>query len=271
MIQIYHDDCLRYMQSLADNTVDCVLTDPPYLTTDLQFDKDGIDIEGLCSSLLRVLKPSGYFISFGSVELLGQLCRYFPIRWTGTWIKPNGVMRTVTAKKPRSQCELYAVMVHPDHKVSDLTYNKLMIEGEPYRKTQRNTLHHDRKHHDRKNRKDSLARSSPSNWGKDLYTIENDGYREQTDVIYAPSKNYMSIAERTEHPTQKPLSALKKLLYMCTNEGDMVLEPFAGSGSTLVACHEMGRNCIGIEKDYRYYQIAKERIEWVTSQQTLAV
>ena len=262
-MQLYHGDCLKVMQSIGDATIDCVLTDPPYLTTDLHFDKDGIDIEGLCSSLLRVLKPNGYFISFGSIELLGQLCRYFPIRWTGTWIKPNGVMRTVSAKKPRSQCELYAVMAHPKHKVSELTYNKLKVEGEAYRKVQRTTGG------ERIQRKDSLARSSPSVWGKDYYCIDNDGYREQTDVIYAPSKNYMSLAERTEHPTQKPVEMLKKLLYMTTNEGDMLLEPFMGSGSTVVACHDLRRNCIGIEKDYRYYQIARERIDNITAQTTI--
>lgn len=264
MIEIYNDDCLHYMQSLPDSSIDCILTDPPYLTTDLQFDKDGIDIEGLCSSIMRVLKPNGYFISFGSVELLGQLCQYFPIRWSGVWIKPNGVMRTVTAKKPRSQCELYTVMAHPKHKVSELTYNKLMVEGEPYRKTQRRS-------DVVSNRKDSLARCSPANWGKLSHTIDNDGHRQQTDVIYAPSKNYMSIAERTDHPTQKPLSALKKLIYMCTNEDDMVLEPFCGSGSTVVACWEMGRSCIGVEKNYDYYQMARERIDAVTQQQRLAL
>lgn len=261
-ITLYHDDCLRVMQDMADGSVDCILTDPPYLTTDLHFDKDGIDIEGLCSSILRVLKPSGYFISFGSIELLGQLCQYFPIRWSGTWIKPNGVMRTATAKKPRSQCELYAVMAHPKHKISDLTYNTMIVEGEPYRTVNRKSPY-------KRDGKDCLSRVSSSAWGQDGYVVENDGTRQQTDVIYAPSKQYMALAERTDHPTQKPVALLKTLLYMCTNEGDIVLEPFCGSGSTAVACHELNRHCIAVEKYKEYYDIAKERIEWTTAQQQL--
>lgn len=264
-ISLYHDDCIRYMGLLDDSSIDCILTDPPYLTTDLHFDKDGIDIEGLCSSIIRVLKPNGYFVSFGSIELLAQLQNYFPIRWSGVWIKPNGVMRSVCAKKPRSQCELYAVMVHPNHKISELTYNTLLIEGEPYRTVQR-------KSDFKRDGKDSLSRVSSSAWGKDGYVCVNDGTRQQTDVICAPSsKNYMAFAERTDHPTQKPVQLLKTLLYMITNKDDLVLDPFCGSGSSLVACHELSRRAIGIEKHKPYYDIAKDRIEAVMAQQKLAV
>jgi site-specific DNA-methyltransferase (adenine-specific) len=250
------------MQDIADSSIDCILTDPPYLTTDLHFDKEGLDIEGLCSSVLRVLKPSGYFISFGSIELLGQLNRYFPIRWSGAWVKPNGVMRTATAKKPRSQCELYAVMVHPNYKIADLTYNTLIVEGGPYRTVQRKVKY-------KREGKDSLSRINSNAWGEDGYVCVNDGTRQQTDVIYAPSKNYMAIAERTDHPTQKPVQLLKTLLYQCTNEGDTVLEPFMGSGSTVIACHQLRRSVIGIEKHSPYYEMARERIAIVTAQSVL--
>ncbi|BAQ67106.1 adenine-specific methyltransferase (plasmid) [Geminocystis sp. NIES-3709] len=252
------------MDLLDDSTIDCILTDPPYLTTDLQFDRDGIDIEGLCNNILRVLKPNGYFISFGGIELLGQLCQYFPVRWTGVWIKPNGVMRSSVAKKPRSQSELYAVMAHPKYKVSDLTYNKMYLEGEPYRSVQR-------KQEIKRGGKDCLSRINTSAWGKDGYVIENNGTREQTDVIYAPNKQSMVLTERTDHPTQKPLSLLKTLLYMCTNEKDLVLDPFCGSGSTAIACHEMNRSCITIEKDNNYYLIARKRISQAMEQQRLAL
>ena len=67
--------------------------------------------------------------------------------------------------------------------------------------------------------------------------------------------------ERTEHPTQKPVSLMRDLLDIHTNEGDTVLDAFMGSGSTGIACKNLNRNFIGIELDEKYFNIAKDRIE----------
>ena len=67
--------------------------------------------------------------------------------------------------------------------------------------------------------------------------------------------------ERTEHPTQKPVSLMRDLLGIHTNEGDTVLDAFMGSGSTGIACIHTNRNFIGIELDENYFKIAKDRIE----------
>ena len=63
------------------------------------------------------------------------------------------------------------------------------------------------------------------------------------------------------HPTEKSVDLMKILIENSTNEGDVVLDPFMGSGSTGVACRELSRDFIGIEIDQKYYDIAKERIE----------
>ena len=62
------------------------------------------------------------------------------------------------------------------------------------------------------------------------------------------------------HPTQKPVYVMKWLLERLTNEGDLILDPFMGSGSTGVACKELNRRFIGIELDEKYFNIAQERI-----------
>ena len=67
--------------------------------------------------------------------------------------------------------------------------------------------------------------------------------------------------ERREHPTQKPEALMKKLLLIHSNENDTILDPFMGSGTTGVACKELGRNFIGIEIEPKYFEIAKRRIE----------
>jgi len=63
------------------------------------------------------------------------------------------------------------------------------------------------------------------------------------------------------HPNQKPLEIIKYFIETLSNSGDVVLDPFMGSGTTGVACVETGRDFIGIEKDEKYFQIAKNRIE----------
>lgn len=80
------------------------------------------------------------------------------------------------------------------------------------------------------------------------------GSRDPDILKFAKTKNEL-------HPTQKPVDLLKYLLVKLTNPGDVVLDPFMGSGSTGVACQELGRNFIGIERDPGYFAIAKERIE----------
>ena len=62
------------------------------------------------------------------------------------------------------------------------------------------------------------------------------------------------------HPTEKPLSLMKKLIENSTNEGDIVLEPFAGAGVTLIAAKELNRNYAGSEIDKKYYDIAISRL-----------
>lgn len=65
---------------------------------------------------------------------------------------------------------------------------------------------------------------------------------------------------RKSHPTEKPIGLLKVLIENSSNPGDIVLDPFMGSGSTAVACSQLGRKFIGVEIDPKYYSIALEKI-----------
>jgi DNA modification methylase len=65
--------------------------------------------------------------------------------------------------------------------------------------------------------------------------------------------------QRTQHPTQKPLELMRRIISASTNERDLVLDPFAGSGSTLVAAERLGRRWVGIELNPEYCEIARKR------------
>jgi len=86
-----------------------------------------------------------------------------------------------------------------------------------------------------------------------LYSI-HEGMNEK-DIILQPRDHYATI-----HPTQKPVRLLERLLALTTKEGDLVVDPFAGSASTGEACFNTNRNFVGYEIDSEYYQKATSRL-----------
>lgn len=66
--------------------------------------------------------------------------------------------------------------------------------------------------------------------------------------------------ERSEHPTQKPLAVIEPLIKVSSNPGDLICDPFGGSGTTAVAAMRLGRRAIVIERDPKYYRICEERL-----------
>ena len=87
----------------------------------------------------------------------------------------------------------------------------------------------------------------------------NNGY-ELKSKFHVSSTN-MKDKKLYKHPTIKPLELVKRHILHSTNEGDTVLDCFMGSGTTGVACKELGRNFMGVELNKEYFEIAKQRIE----------
>ena len=81
------------------------------------------------------------------------------------------------------------------------------------------------------------------------------------NVIYHPRPHKSNL-----HPTQKPIGLLRKIIPNSTRVGDVVYDPFLGSGSTAVACAHLGRKCIGIELDEAYVQTSLTRLEKLTGE-----
>ena len=86
---------------------------------------------------------------------------------------------------------------------------------------------------------------------------------DKNNLKYPKSILRFSNADKTKniHPTQKPVALMEYLIKTYTNEGETVLDNAMGSGTTGVACKNLGRDFIGIELDEKYFNIAKERIE----------
>ena len=74
------------------------------------------------------------------------------------------------------------------------------------------------------------------------------------------------IKARNNHPTVKPIALFEWLIKLVTRQGQIILDPFLGSGTTMIAAHKAGRKCIGIEKEAEYIEIAKRRIAYWQAQ-----
>ncbi len=262
--QIIHGDCFEVLRDIPDGSIDAVITDPPYMTTDLNFDKTGLDVDLFLKLLLPKLKSNGQLAVFGSIKLLAKFSSIYPIRWSGFWLKQAGAMRTHTAKKPMSKSEPYCIFAHPKHKISNLIYNKILLPGEPYKKKQKNTGYI-------RDGINQIDRANACAWTKDGYVSENHGTRQQTDVIEAPNKSRMKHHERTIHPTQKPVALISTLVQWISNPGDLIFDPFAGSGTTAIACKELNRNYICIEKEREYVDIIHQRLNTPITERGLTV
>ena len=94
----------------------------------------------------------------------------------------------------------------------------------------------------------------------DVGAFNNDAWKNYTGDCSNTIKVVSKKSDHGLHPTQKPIELLKALIELSTVENQLVLDPFCGSGSTLLAAYELKRNYIGIDNNENYVEIAKKRL-----------
>lgn len=249
MIDLRCGDCLELMKNIADNSVDMILTDPPYGTTACKWDSV-IPFGPMWEQLNRIIKPNGAICLFGSEPFSSALrmsnIKHFKYDWYWKKSKPNGWQHA--KNKPMTSIETISVfsLAPMGHKSilgnNRMTYNPqgTFSVGEK----QISAVKHGR-----------TMGARPNQAGKKYEAMT--GFP-QNCLFYANINGTRCI-----HPTQKPVALLEYLIRTYTNEGETVLDFTMGSGSTGVACVNTGRKFIGIELDNGYFDIAKSRIEAV--------
>jgi site-specific DNA-methyltransferase (adenine-specific) len=245
---LFNDDCLKILSLLPDNSIDAVFADPPYMLSNNGFtcqngriasvNKGGWDKSGgfdndanfhdeWIKACRRALKPEGTIWISGTYHSIYQ-CGYllqknnFHILNDIAWFKPNAA--------PNLSCRFFTAS------------HETLIWA----------------------KKDAGARHvfnyeamKNGAFPEDKLKKENTQMRSVWSIP-AP-KNHEKKFGR--HPTQKPLALLERIISSSTNDDDIVLDPFCGSGTTGVACKNIGkRYFIGIEIDRTYFDIAKNRI-----------
>ena len=116
---------------------------------------------------------------------------------------------------------------------------------------------------DVKIRRKVLAPYKENGAPKDWKAAEEGNYRDThpSNIWTDVSVPFWSMRENTDHPTQKPEKLLAKIILASTNAGDMILDPFAGSGTTAVTAKKLGRSFVAIESDEQYCLLAQKRLE----------
>ena len=235
-LTLWHGDCLDLMAHVPDGSVDMILCDLPYGTTACKWDTV-IPFDSLWAHYKRVIKPNGAIVLFGS-EPFSSLLRVSNLkhyRYDWTWIKNTGTNFLHAKRMPIRYTENIHVFGLPRG-----TYNPQKTTGHVATNSGkgRNTgnIYHGKSKVDYK--------------GGDTTRFPKN------TIAFDTVDNYSRI-----HPTQKPGSLCEYLIRTYTNEGETVLDNCMGSGTTGIACLNTGRNFIGIEKDQKYFEIARNRIE----------
>lgn len=250
MIDLKHTDCLELLKSLPDNSVHHINADPPY---NIGFDGgDGWDTfpsedeyldwcKEWMTECVRVLTPNRMMCVWGTqktdlffrlkLEVMNNLSGMVSqpaIHWTYNW---GGRTRTNFAHKMETAW-CYS-------KGKDFHFDRTNIEVERVLKT-------------------NLRTGKPFENGTIPTTVWD----------CTVGKTSAEFKESKFHPTAKPQKILQRIIYAYTKEGETVLDPFSGSGSTAVACIHTNRNFIGSEMFEEYY---KKSIDRIDSQNPLGV
>ena len=249
MIKLYKGDCLEIMDKLIAEgvKVDAIIADLPYGTTACKWDVI-IPFDKLWEQYERIIKPNGVIAltatqPFASLLITSNLKLF---KQELIWDKIMPVGHLIAGKRIMSVHENILLFY-----AKQPTFNRQFTE---------------RKEEDRR-------KNIVSNYEKLTNTSKTELVKNTPETKFANGydntkvnpKSIISITKRMPHkdrlhPTQKPVALIEYLIKTYTNENETVLDNTMGSGTTGVACVNTNRHFIGIEKDEKYFEIAKNRI-----------
>jgi site-specific DNA-methyltransferase (adenine-specific) len=234
--RVLNADCLTALRDFAPGSFDAVITDIPYGTTSCDWDSV-IPLVPMWESVKRLLRPGGPFVTTASQPFTSALVMSNPRMFKYEWIWHKSKCGSAFTAKYRPQAKHENVLVFGR---GTIHYYPQMEVGKAYRR---------------------VASGRKVNNHKLGITVrpamDNKGTRFPSTVQF-----FQQDWRRQDqiHPTQKPVALYRYLVNTYTNAGDSVLDLACGSGTTGVACAELGRDFVGVELDPGYCEIARRRI-----------
>lgn len=234
-MDLFNEDCLSILRAIEDDSIDLILTDPPYGTTACNWDSV-IPLYEMWRELNRVVKDEGHIVLFSAQPFTTMLVHSnienFKYHWI--WEKNFSTNFLHAKRQPLRKHEEILVFCK-----GTTRYNPIKTDGH------------------------IPTRSAKGSSNGKLYHGKNTRDYEGGDTTRFPTSvlNFVAVdPKKRVHPTQKPIDLLEYLIETYSNEGDVVLDFTMGSGSTGVACKNLNRKFIGIELDAEYFDIAYKRI-----------
>lgn len=247
-------DSIEWLKSLSSKTVDLVFADPPYNIKKADWDKFESQEKYIdwsmqwISEASRVLKTTGTLYICGFSEILADLkhpsMKYFKgCKWIVWYYKNKANLGKDWGRSHESMLHL--------RKSKEFTMNIDDVRI-PYGKhTLKYPFH------------PQAETSQYGNGGKrkDIWTPHPQGAKPK-DILEVPT-TCNGMGEKTPHPTQKPEELLRKLVMASSSPNDLIIDPFSGSGTTLVVAEQLGRKWLGCDLSHQYNEWAIERLESV--------
>jgi len=232
--KLVQGDCLNVLPTLTDESIDLVLCDLPYGTTVNQWDEI-IPFQPLWKEYERIIKEKGNIVLFGTGLFAFKLAlsneKLF--RYDMIWRKSKCGSPLTAKYMPLKKHELILVFGNAASK-----YYPQMTKGKPYK------------------RKWTPNKINRMQYGIKGVKTNNKGTRHPTTILNFPQK---WRRQDQLHPTQKPIELFEYLIETYTDKNDVILDNCIGSGTTMEACQNLRRSCIGIEINPKYCDTVKKR------------
>jgi site-specific DNA-methyltransferase (adenine-specific) len=243
---LHNADCFDVIESLPDNSVDAVITDPPYGTTSIEWDTM-LNPERFWRQIKRVMRteksPIIVFADqpFTSALVMSNLSWF---RHDFIWKKPQHSGAHNARKRPFKYTEDILVF---SESPSNYYYEQVCTKLDKPKTIKYNLAG-----------VPSLGKHKEE---PEDHTTYLTGFPKEVLEFTGVRKG---DADSTGHPTQKPVDLLEYLINLYSKEGDVIFDPFMGSGSTGVACNNLNREFIGVEMKEDFYNLAVSRVKDLT-------
>ena len=243
--QVYQGDCLEIMKEIKARSIDMILCDLPYGTTACKWDTI-IPFEPLWTQYKRIIKLNGAIVLTASQPFTSALVMSNPKMFRHSWCYKKRCASNFAQAKYAPMKEHEDVLVFGIKKPRYFPIKeKRVVSGG-------NRVKYD------------FSEATRHKTGEFISELKGE-FSSKADALRYPSSvqefNNRAKGDRGLHPTQKPVALFEYLIKTYTKEKDLVLDNCAGSGTTGVACRNLNRNFILIEKDSKYVKIIKQRLK----------
>jgi site-specific DNA-methyltransferase (adenine-specific) len=251
---VIQGDCLEVMKEIESGSIDMILCDLPYGTTACKWDVI-IPFDKLWEQYKRIIKSNGAIVLTASQPFTSALVMSNPkmFKYEIIWVKdkPSNIFfRNVQPLKYHENILVFSLGDSHNMSKKNMIYNPQMEKR------------------DEKNKRNNKDRINKNNgiFGDRIFNNKNSSGA--NEFIFPKSIQKYNTPRKTIHETQKPVALFEYLIKTYTNENELVLDNCAGSGTTGEACLRTNRNYILIEKEQKYVDIARERIQQFKNSQT---